>query len=123
MEPVPIDFVTASSKWMDEPFPAGRANDEIDEVHAELVTVDMRVADLVMPYLMNGRVFTDRVGIGAALEQIRQRLNELRLSSSPVETTVLERYSAYAQLLEDVFSAFQVEIATAGPTDPTSSSH
>ena len=54
---------------------------------------------------------------------MRQRLNELRLSSSPVETTVLERYSTYAQLLEDVFSAFQVEIATAGPTDQTSLSH
>jgi hypothetical protein len=27
-----------------------------------------------------------------------------------------ERYSAYAQLLEDVFRVFQVEIATAGPT-------
>jgi hypothetical protein len=26
----------------------------------------------------------------------------------------LERYSAYAQLLEDVFRAFQLEIATAG---------
>ena len=37
MEPVTIDFVTASAKWMDEPFPAGSANDEIDEVHAELV--------------------------------------------------------------------------------------
>jgi hypothetical protein len=108
---------------MDEPFPAGSANDEIDEVHAELVTVDMLVADLVMPYLVHGRVFTDRVGIGAALEHMRQRLNELRLSSSPVETTVLERYSAYAQLLEDVFSAFQIEIATAGLTDQTSSSH
>jgi hypothetical protein len=31
----------------------------------------------------------------------------------------LERNCAYAQLLEDVFSAFQVEIATAGPTDST----
>jgi hypothetical protein len=117
MEPVTIDFVTASSKWMDEPFPAGSANDEIDEVHAELVMVDTWVADLVMPYLMHGRVFTDRVGVGAPLEQMRKRLNELRLSSSPVETTVLERYSAYAQLLEDLFSAFQVEIATARPTD------
>lgn len=117
MEPVTIDFVTASSKWMDEPFPAGSANDDIDEVHTELVTVDMWVADLVMPYLMHERVLTDRVGIGAALEQMHQRLNELRLSSSPAETTVLERYSAYAQLLEDVFSALQVEIATARPTD------
>jgi hypothetical protein len=102
-------LLDAYRRWSDEPFPPGSIRDDIDELHADLATVDHWVADMVIPYVEDGRRFPLKVDIDGGLQHLRRRLLHLRASASGKDLVLRDRYSKYAALLDAVFRAYETD--------------
>jgi hypothetical protein len=99
----------AYAHWRDEPLPPGSSRDDIDELHADLVTVDLWVADMVIPYVENGTRFPLKVDIEGGIERVRERIRQLLESAYGADRSLLDRYAAYTDLLDAVFRAYRRE--------------
>jgi hypothetical protein len=102
-------LITAYTLWRAQPFPLGSAHDDMDELHADLATVDTWVADMVVPYVEYGKRFPLKVDVAAGIQRIRARVASLRESIEGDDRSLLDQYAAYLDLLEDVFSAYASE--------------
>ena len=101
----------AYARWRDAPLPPGTARDELDELHADLATVDLWVADMVIPYVESGTRFPLKVDIAAGIRRIQKGIRELRESLDGDDAALLEEYAAYVRLLDAVFDAYQRDLS------------
>lgn len=99
-------LIAAYSAWRNEAFPAGSTRDDVDELHAELATIDEWVAGMVIPFVEHGTRYPLRVDIQAGIDSARKQASELRRSANDDDRALLDRYEGYLQLLADVFHAF-----------------
>jgi hypothetical protein len=99
-------------QWSNEPFPLGSARDDIDELHADLVTVDLWVTNMVVPYVENGQRFPLKVDIAGGIRRIGDSVRELRESAEGGDRILLARYAVYVDLLDAVFRAYEADSPT-----------
>jgi len=103
------DLESAYVLWSNEPFPLGSTRDDIDELHAELATVDEWVMSMVIPYVEHGTPFPMRVDIAGGIGRLRDRVLELREAAHDEDRALLDRYRVYVGLLDGVFRAYTAD--------------
>ncbi len=100
-------FDDAARAWRASPFPSGSTNDEIDELHAELVNVDNWVAEVLVPYIDRQAAWTPAVDVQAGIQSVRTQASHLlEVLEDPAEKSAVESYDRYAQLLEAAYERF-----------------
>lgn len=102
-------LIAAYKRWSDLTFPHGSARDEVDEVHAEIATIDMWVTDYVVPYVEHGKSVPVTIDVKAAIDQALKRVDELQPDAHLDDKELLENYQRYLLALSDVFAVFQEE--------------
>lgn len=94
----------ARDRWLAAPFPSGSSNDEIDEIHADLVLIDTWVAGTIEPYAA-GREWSPAVpDVLGTIAHMRAQLHAV--STSGDEILIVRAYEDYLTLLETAYSAF-----------------
>lgn len=106
-------LVDSYSKWRDSAFPLGSTRDDLDEIHADLATVDTWVADMVIPYVEHGTRFPLKVDIEGEIHRIIAELERLRPSAEG-DSDLVDSYADYARVLNEVFSAYRWETSHKG---------
>jgi hypothetical protein len=99
------------TRWRGVPFPLGSHQDDLDELHADLVLVDTWVADTVVPYVERGVITPPQVDIGAGIRGIRDRAAALREGASGADQATLKGYLDYIDLIDKLYTAFRREHA------------
>ncbi len=103
-------LIDAYTRWSNEPCPPGSSRDDIDLLHAELATVDLWLADMVIPYVESGKRFPLKVDISEALRHLSGGVCRLRESAQRQDLSLLDRYALYVDLMEGVFRAYEAEL-------------
>ena len=101
-----VEFGIVYDEWRAEPFPGGSAQDDLDELHARLATVDSWVAETVIPYVENDLYEPARVDVLGELIDICSELDRLRESFDESELKVARTYVGYADRLTQVYDEF-----------------
>jgi len=102
-----MDELAASyEEWRSRPFPHGSEDDELDEIHADLVLADTWVADIVIPFMDQGSTRLPAWVVSGELRKIRERAVILRESADEEGGAVADSYLAYADALIDVYDRF-----------------
>ena len=89
--------------------PPGSARDELDELRAEIATIDTWVAGMLVPYVEHGKKHPLKVDVQGGIDRARQQVNELKRSAHEDDAALLARYEHYLELLDDAFHAFMAE--------------
>src|SRR5687767_6823529 len=100
------DLDSSYRAWRGAPMPAGSANDDLDEVHADLVAADALVADLVVPFVERGVRTRTPVDVVQSLRSLRERAIELAGELHGDDVVTAESYRRYADLLTQVYVQF-----------------
>jgi len=102
-------LIAAYLLWRNESFPPGSSRDDVDELHAEIATIEEWVAALVLPFVEHGERYPVKIDVQAGIDRAREQVDELKRSGHADDRALLDRYECYLQLLADVFQAFQAE--------------
>jgi hypothetical protein len=92
------------------PFPEGSADDDVDELHADLALVDTWIAEAIVPFVDEGVIVPVKVDPLAALHEINARATRLAISTSAGDKKRLEQYLRYAEALREAYEAFLTAI-------------
>jgi len=99
----------ALERWQRAPFPLGDADDEVDELHAQLGYWDSIVSDVLVPLAEGRELAPVRLDISAGLAEFRlaaqqvHRARQQELSRDAVYK--LLAYDYYAELMEEAIRA------------------
>jgi len=99
-------FEDAYGAWRWCSFPSGSANDEVDELHADLALADVWVADTVIPYVESGIYQPAQVDVLAELTKLRERSDQLASGASPDDAQTVLAYRDYVDLLSAIYEGF-----------------
>ena len=111
------EFLKAYRAWWSEPFPHQSTKDELNELHAELATLDYWVADTVVPFAENDTLAPLKVDIRGAIRDIRQRLASVASQLRGQDQQLVAEYQRYVELLDAVFLCFIAVTSRAGTDD------
>jgi hypothetical protein len=96
----------AYAAWVGEPFPPGSGNDELGELHADLVLADTWVAESIIPYVEHELYEPAAIDVSAGLAALRSRATSLGAAADDSEDEALvARYVRYIDLLEQAYDA------------------
>lgn len=90
--------------WLGTPFPPGSANDVLDEIHAELVTVDTLIAGIVLTYRDTGDWISPVLDVMGELSRLREAILAAQEAASE-DKNVIVSYIDYVDLLTAVYRA------------------
>jgi hypothetical protein len=96
----------AYAAWRGAPFPPGSTDDEVDEIHADLVLADTWVAESVIPYVERAVYEPAKADVLGTLRELRSRSVALADGGSDDRRTLVASYLHYVGLLEEVYRAF-----------------
>jgi C1A family cysteine protease len=106
------DFMAAYSAWRAKPFPAGSADEALDELHAELATWDTWIASTLVPFIDHGRISRDQVDVTAELNKLARHADNLAHSLDGENLKKAQEYREYADLLSRAYECYLFEINT-----------
>jgi hypothetical protein len=99
-------FADRYAVWRNRPFPAGSADDSVDELHADLALVDSWVAESVVPFVERGLYRPAGVDVIGELWRLRARATELAGTRGQDDATLAGSYTSYLDLLIDLYDDF-----------------
>ena len=93
------DLTRAVEAFMQSPFPERSADDEADQLHADLLLFDSAIGDAMMTLMHGGRVPREDLNSDP---ELRQRLERLAASENAVAAADAQIYLEYLNGLEQL---------------------
>lgn len=100
------EFAAKYEDWRSAPFPPGGSSDDANEVHADLVVVDTWIADLVMPFVKEGRLVEQKVDIRAAVDRLLTQCQQLARSDRGEDQILAREYVCYLNRLRALYGVY-----------------
>jgi len=92
--------------WREASFPSTTTNENVDELHKELILYDLWVAESVIPFIQKGRYIPAVPDVVDALMQFQERGQELLLSVEGSDLDSVRQQLEYATKLYELYSEF-----------------
>jgi hypothetical protein len=100
------DLGASYAAWRALPFPPGSADDELDEIHADLALADHWVAESVIPFVEHGRHEPARPDVLAEVTHLITRAQGRERAGNTERINLARQYRAYAMSLLCVYTDF-----------------
>lgn len=101
-------FDNLYGKWHAAGFPSTTMNDEVDELHKDLILYDSWVAESVIPFVKNGRHVPAVPDVVRTLDEFMQRAEVLAQRLGGQDLVSVQEQMAYAKCLAELYAEFLV---------------